>query len=253
MKRNQLVNYLDQLLKPELFQDLCPNGLQIEGGENIQKVAFAVSATLESIEEAIKWEADALITHHGVFWSYQKGKPVTGSWGRRIRQIIKKDINLISYHLPLDGHQEYGNAAQLAKKLELNSIEPFGEYKKSIIGAKGQFKYPIMVENLTQRLEKTLDHPIIVSTPNNKDFIETIGIITGGANNDWIQASQAGLDAYLTGEISEYNWHDAKEEGISYFACGHHATERYGVLALKDLIAKEFKLETLFIDSDNPA
>lgn len=252
--RADLLEFLNDYLKIEEFQDYGPNGLQIEGREKLQNIAFSVSATLESIESAIDWGADTLIVHHGLFWGHQGSRPIIGPWGKRVLKLIKNNINLVAYHLPLDAHSEVGNAAQIAKKLGMLEQKPFGEYKKQPLGVQAVFPKPLSAHELSSLLEKLLNHPIIHSFPKNKSFISSMGIITGGANNQWEEALNLNLDAYLTGEISEYNWHDAQEAGIHYFAGGHHATERFGVLALMDLVSRQFQeLKTIFIDSPNPA
>jgi len=251
--REDLINYLNTLLGPQDFEDYAPNGLQIEGTAQLKKMAFAVSATQDSIQKALDWGADALIVHHGIFWKHQGAKPVTGAWGQRVRLCVKNDLNLIAYHLPLDGHHEIGNAASLAKKMGLIELTPFAQYKKRPLGIKAKFSTPVSVKDLAQKLKTLLNHNIIVSTNDENSLIHSIGIITGGANNEWEEALKDGLDAYLTGEISEYNWHDAKEAGVHYFAAGHHATERFGIMALMDFVANRFNLQVEFFDSENPA
>lgn len=253
ISRSDLLAYYHQLLTPELFEDYAPHGLQIEGVERVKKIAFAVSATHDSIDQAIAWGADALVVHHGVLWKYQAARPLTGAWGERLKKCIKADLNLIAFHLPLDSHLEVGNAAALARELELNEIEPFGQYKRQFLGVKAKLKSPQSVSEFSKTLEKTLNHQILTAVMDTNKTISTIGIITGGANNDWVQAFDLGLDAYLTGEISEYNWHDAREAGIAYFAGGHHATEKFGPQALMKKTQTDLKLEVAFFDSHNPA
>lgn len=251
---SQLHNYFNQILKPELFDDYCPNGLQISGKETIKKIAFAVSATKSSIKEAAEWGADALIVHHGVFWKYQSARPIVGPWGERIKQCIQNDMNLFAYHLPLDGHLEIGNAASVAHLLNLSDIAPFGEYKKTYLGVKGKFSEAVKASDLKLKLSEILSHTIIHASPDDDQMISSIGIITGGANNEWTMSISEEVDAYLTGEISEYNWHDAIEAGIHYFAGGHHATEKFGIQSLmKEIKSKYPALETMFFDSNNPA
>lgn len=249
--KSELIKYFSALLSPETFDDYAPNGLQIEGTEKISKIAFAVSATQDSIKKAIAWGAHALVAHHGVIWKYQGGRPITGAWGERIKICVKNDLNLFAYHLPLDAHLEVGNAVSLARQLGLKNITPFGPYKKQFLGAKGEFDSPLSGSDLRARLETILSHKIIHADAGT--MIKSIGIITGGANNDWSQALSDGLDAYLTGEISEYNWHDSQEAGIHYFAGGHHATERPGIMALMERSEKDLKIEVKFFDSENPA
>ena len=253
MKRSELDTYLNDILKPNLFSDYGPNGLQVEGSETISKIAFAVSATKHSIEEAIHKGADTLIVHHGLFWKFHGVRTITGSFAKRIKPLIENQINLFGYHLPLDAQIEFGNAASIAKTLELENIEAFGDYKGSPTGVMGNFNTSIHVEDLRKKLQETLKHDILVSKPALKDKITSIGIITGGANGGWIEASKKGLDAYLTGEMSEHDWNEAQEEGIVMFAGGHHATERLGIQALMNKLQVELNLETFFIDSPNPA
>ncbi len=249
----QLHQYINQLLSSAQFEDYCPNGLQVEGKKEIKKIAFAVSATQESIDSAIQWGADALVVHHGIFWKYAGARPVTGAWGERVKRLIKNDINLYGYHLPLDAHIEVGNAATLARLIDLTELAPFGEYKRQPLGVKGIFKTPLQAKDLKSKLEGILSHEVKLATPDENANIRTMGIITGGANNEWTEAMKAGLDSYLTGEISEYNWHDAKEAGIHYFAGGHHATEKFGIQSLMKKIELALKLDCRFFDSLNPA
>ncbi len=251
--KSELIKYFSGLLTPENFDDYAPNGLQIEGCEDVQKIAFAVSATQDSIKKAIEWGAHALVAHHGVIWKYQGGRPITGAWGERIKLCVKNDLNLFAYHLPLDAHLEVGNAVSLARELGLKKITPFGPYKKQFLGAKGEFENSLSGSELKTKLEITLSHLIVHADPGEEKKIKSIGIITGGANNEWSQALSDGLDAYLTGEISEYNWHDSQEAGVHYFAGGHHATERPGIKSLMERTKKDLKVEVKFFDSENPA
>ncbi len=251
--RMALQDYFQKILTPENFEDYAPNGLQVEGKEKIARLAFAVSATQDSIAHAKAWGADALVVHHGIFWKHQGPRTVTGAWGERVKSLVKDDMNLFAYHLPLDGHAEIGNAVALGNKIGLVELSPFALYKRQPMGAKGKFSSPLSATDLKKKLESVLQHPVILATPDENHPIASLGIITGGANNEWTEAMKDGLDAYLTGEISEYNWHDAKEAGIHYFAGGHHATERFGVLALMDKVKAELKLDCEFFDSQNPA
>jgi dinuclear metal center YbgI/SA1388 family protein len=247
-------NYLRLLLTPELFDDYAPNGLQIGGKKDIARLAFAVSATKDSIRKAIDWKADAFIVHHGIFWKHQGARTITGAWGERVKLCVKHDLNLIAYHLPLDAHPEVGNAVVLANEIGLTNLSPFGLFKKQPLGTKGTFSSPPSAKDLKVKLEKLLHHNIILASADEDSPVRTMGIITGGANNEWVKSLDENLDAYLTGEISEYNWHDAIEAGIHYFAGGHHATERPGIKALMAKVKTDFpELEVNFFDSDNPA
>lgn len=255
IQRNKLVQYLNETLNIDSYNDYGPNGLQIEGSETIQKIAFAVSATQDSISKAIALEADALIVHHGLFWKFHGPKTITGAFSKRVSPLIKNNINLIGYHLPLDGHIELGNAASIAKKLELIDITPFGDHKGMPTGVKGTFPNPVCPSQLSSHLQDILKHSVIHNNPTSQN-IRTIGIITGGANSEWIKAKEQGLDAYLTGEISEHDWHESAEDNIHYYAGGHNATEQFGVQELMKNIHETFNkeaLELFFIPSSNPA
>lgn len=255
IRANELKLYLNDLLNITQFSDYGPNGLQIEGRTEIDKIAFAVSATKDSIEKAIVFGAHALIVHHGLFWKFHGVRTLTGPFAKRVLPLVRNEINLFGYHLPLDAHPRLGNAAQIALKLSLLEKQPFGDHKGAPTGISGNFKEAIPSDELKTQLEKILNHNVLHSDPGDKK-ISSIGIITGGANGDWVHCIKEGIDAYLTGEMSEHDWNEAKEAGIHFYAGGHHATERFGVLALKEHIETTFGLDsshTLFIDSDNPA
>lgn len=252
--QQNIVSYLNQLLTPEMFEDYAPNGLQIEGKKELIRLAFAVSATQDSMQKAVQWGADGLVVHHGIFWKHQGARTITGGWGERVKICVKNDLNLFAYHLPLDAHAEVGNAVALANEIGMTNLRPFALYKRQPMGTKGEFTSPLTAKDLKARLEKTLNHNVILATPDENKPIRSMGIITGGANNEWPEAMKEGLDAYLTGEISEYNWHDTIEAGIHYYAGGHHATERFGIIALMNKIKTQFPdMETRFFDSENPA
>ncbi|MDA8792502.1 Nif3-like dinuclear metal center hexameric protein [Bacteriovoracaceae bacterium] len=251
-----LENIFNDLLHANSFKDYGPNGVQVASSPFCSSILFAVSSDQTTIDYAIKHNFDTIVVHHGLFWTYQGAKPIKGFHGERIKKLIRNNINLIAYHLPLDGHDKVGNAATLAKKLNLTNIEPFGEYKGSLVGVKGEFEKPIKPLQFKGQLEKSV-RPIIFHASPSTDKIKNIGIVTGGANEYWKQAKEEGLDAFLTGEISEYNYFEAIENNIHYFACGHHATEKYGVQALKSHLiknySKSFKFHQLkFFDSKNP-
>jgi dinuclear metal center YbgI/SA1388 family protein len=251
--RQTLNHYFQKILTPENFSDYCPNGLQIEGTEDISKIAFAVSATQESIQKAIELKVQALVVHHGLFWKFHGARTITGSQAKRIKPLIVSDINLFAYHLPLDAHPEVGNAISVGNLIGLKKTSPFGDYQGSATGVCGTLKKPQSASELKKLLEKKLSHKVMLSTPSAKAKISTVGIITGGANSDWKLASRQGLDAYITGEMSEHDWHDAKEAGIHMFAGGHHATEKWGIQNLMKKVAKDLKIKCNFIDSENPA
>ncbi|MAX65862.1 MAG: Nif3-like dinuclear metal center hexameric protein [Bacteriovoracaceae bacterium] len=250
-----LVDYLNKLLNIYDYQDYGPNGLQIQGKSEIKKIAFAVSATKDSIAKAVEIKADMLIVHHGLFWKFHGPRAIKGSFYRRVAPLIKHDINLLGYHLPLDGHMEYGNAASLAKKIGLTSLLPFGDHKGMPTGVKGKFSQGVSPKELIKRLSEVLEHPIMHSAPND-EIIKSMGIITGGANSDWRLCLSENLDSYLTGEMSEHDWNEAQEDNIHYFAGGHHATEKFGVQELMKHLHEKYtdnELEYFYIPSQNPA
>lgn len=253
MHRDDLNRYFNELLNPASFEDYCPNGLQIEGSESIRKIAFAVSATHDSITQAADLGADTLVVHHGLFWHFHGTRTLTGSFAKRIFPLVKHNINLFAYHLPLDAHPEVGNAAILGQLIDCHQQSPFGDYKGNPTGIEGLLEQPLSAKKLALKLHSVLNHDVIIASPDENQLIESIGIITGGANSDWALAQKAGLDAYITGEISEHDWHESQENGIHMFAGGHYATEIFGVLALMQKIQMHFHLECIFIDSDNPA
>ncbi len=251
--RDDLTRWLDRYLEVDRYEDAALNGLQLEGRERIARIAFAVSADRKTIEEAVSRGADALIVHHGLLWRFHGARRLVGPYARRLFPLIQNRVNLYGYHLPLDGHLEVGNAAVLAHKLDLIDIEPFGAYRGVTVGVKGRFPVPPTPWMLKAQLETILHHPVILATPDPQAEIGTVGIITGGASGEWRQAYEAGLDAYLTGEIKEHDWFESQEAGIHMFAGGHHATESFGIQALMEKVVETFRIEGLFIPSTNPA
>ena len=256
IKTKELVKDLNKYLCIYDYNDYGPNGLQVEGKDEVNTIAFAVSATQYSINKAIELGADMLIVHHGLFWQFHGTRTITGAFAKRVKPLIEKEINLVGYHLPLDAHMEVGNAKGVADKIELTNLNPFGDHKGMPTGVRGKLKNPCNAREFAKKLEEVLDHKVILSTFDEEAKVETIGIITGGANSDWIQAQRLGLDAYLTGEISEHDWHEAKEGGIHFFAGGHNATEQFGVQNLMKYIYDKYqdqKPELFYIPSENPA
>ncbi len=238
--------YCTEHLNPTAFNDYCPNGLQVEASQNIQRIVSGVTASLALIKAAQAQQADALLVHHGYFWKGEPS-PLTGMKGRRIQHLMQSGISLIAYHLPLDAHPTLGNNACLGQRLGFSG-EPIAP-KSLIWGA--TLAESISTAEITERLQHELQRtPTVIDTQRS---IRRIAWCTGGAQNYIEQAAAAGYDAYISGEISEKTQHQAQELGISYFAAGHHATERYGVQALGEQLAKQFSLQHTFIDSDNPA
>jgi dinuclear metal center YbgI/SA1388 family protein len=253
IQRPALESYFSALLRPEGFKDYGPNGLQVEGAPTITRIAFAVSATAESVAGAVAAGAQALVVHHGLFWKFHGARPLVGPFAKRIFPLVRHQINLFAYHLPLDAHPELGNAAMLGKGIGLNDLEPFGDCNGAPTGVKGRLEQPLDAAHLQKRLETLLQHPVLLASSERAGAIQSIGIITGGANSDWKLAAAEGLDAYITGEMSEHDWHESREAGVTMFAGGHHATERLGIKALMARVQEDFAVDCRFLDSENPA
>lgn len=251
MKNTQLEQIINEKLSPQLVKDYAPNGLQVEGKLEVQSIVTGVTASQALIEKAIERKADALLVHHGYFWKGEP-EPIRGMKGNRIRALIKNDINLFGYHLPLDIHPELGNNAELARLLDIQ-VEGGLEGHPQSVAMFGQLKHPVTGEELAQRINQALNRsPLHIAPENSEKIIETVGWCTGGGQ-DYIElAAKHGLDAFISGEISERTTYTAREMDIHYFAAGHHATERYGVKALGEWLAKEHGLDVEFVDIDNP-
>ena len=248
--RTELLAYLDGLLEPGRFQDYSPNGLQVAGSETIERIVTGVTACQALIDAAIEVKADTIIVHHGYFWRGES-QTVTGIKQQRLKKLLANNINLIGYHLPLDAHPELGNNVQLARLL---GIEIDGRIRGSgdpAIALCGTLPSPVSLECFSEKVSQVLDRPALTISGHDRP-ISTIGWCTGAAQGYIQQAAELGLDAFMSGEISEQTTHLARELGIHYIAAGHHATERYGVKALGDTIAKNWPVSVQFIDIDNP-
>lgn len=248
VERGTLVNHLQALLEVDRFKDYGPNGLQVEGRAEVRKVVTGVTASLALIEAAIAEGADALIVHHGLFWRGQDGR-VTGWMRQRLGQLLAHDINLLAYHLPLDAHASLGNNAQWGQRLGLVAEGRFGDQDIGFIGAVPE---ALSLQALAERTQQAMGRaPVVV--PGDGRPLRRVAWCSGGAQGHFEQAIAAGADAFLTGEISEPQAHCARETGVAFLACGHHASERYGVQALGDHLATRLGLQHTFIDVPNPA
>ncbi len=246
-----LLSALDDLLQPARFKDYGPNGLQVEGKAEVRRIVSGVTASLALIEAAVAAQADAIFVHHGLFWRGQPGT-VTGWMKQRLALLLRHDINLYAYHLPLDAHPTLGNNAQLGVQLGLEGMGCFGDNSLGFLGQRtdgGQFD---SAQALAAHIEKQLNRPPVL-IPSAKAAIKKIAWCTGGAQTYFEAAIAAGADAFITGEISEPQAHYARECGVAYIACGHHASERYGAPAVAGHVAAQLGLEHRFIDVDNPA
>jgi dinuclear metal center YbgI/SA1388 family protein len=245
---NEIVAYANALLEIDRFKDYAPNGLQIEGKANVKKIVTGVTASLALVEAAIEQGADMLLVHHGYFW---KGENpcIVGGKGRRITALIKNEISLAGYHLPLDAHPEFGNNACLARLL---GITAEGAMDEQGVGNYGVLDQAVSLQDFEERVAKVLGRqPLVIRAGEHP--IKRIAWCSGGAQKYIETASSLGVDAYLSGEISESTVHTSRESGVHYIAAGHHATERYGIQALGEHLADHFVLEYEFIDIDNPA
>lgn len=248
--RSELLSYLHNYLACSEFSDYAPNGLQVEGIDSVQRLCTAVTASADVIKTAVECRADALLVHHGFFWRAEE-PCIVGMKKTRIALLLEHNINLLAYHLPLDCHGEVGNNFCLAKQfnIEVLSRHPVGGNRDLLWF--GKLAKPLTASSWQAQLSKALDRkPLIVEGGNH--LISQVAWCSGGAQDLIEQAAQLGADAYLSGEISERTFYQAKELGINYFACGHHATERLGVQALGAHLASKFNLTHRFIDSENP-
>lgn len=248
IQRQDLERSLHQTLDVGLFQDYGPNGLQVEGKPEIRKIVTGVTASLALIEAAIEAQADAILVHHGLFWKGQDGT-VRGWMKQRLQKLLQHDINLYGYHLPLDAHATMGNNAQLGKLLGFTASEQrFGKQQLGWLGT-----CPAQtLGTLNAHIAETLDRST-TCIGNPDASIDTVAWCSGGAQGYFEDAIAAGAQVFITGEISEPQAHYARECGVAFIACGHHASERYGVQAVGAWLAQEYGLEHQFIDIDNPA
>jgi dinuclear metal center YbgI/SA1388 family protein len=239
----------DALLEPEKFRDYGPNGLQVEGDREIQLLVSGVTASRALIEAAVASNADAIVVHHGLFWRGQDGR-VTGWMRERLRLLLAHGIHLFAYHLPLDAHAELGNNAQLARVLGLQTDGRFGEQNLGFLGSGAQaWAGP---QALADHVAQTLGRSV-TCVGGSDGPVRRVAWCTGGAQNYFEAAIALGVDAFITGEISEPQAHLARETGVAFLACGHHATERYGAQALAEHVAQNLGLQHRFIEIDNPA
>jgi dinuclear metal center YbgI/SA1388 family protein len=246
-----LESELDDLLEAEGIPDYCPNGVQVEGRPEVQRLVTAVSASRELFTRAIDLEADAVLVHHGILWNAAAPQRLVGSHRERVRLLIENDLSLLAYHLPLDRHMELGNAAQLARLLGLDDLEPFAAFQGVSVGVCGVFREPVDAEELAGRVAAACKREPQVFAGRGR-LVSSVGIVTGGAQRDFHEAVAAGLDAFITGEASEWVMHQAAEDGVHYLAAGHYASERFGVQAVGRWLETEHGLDVVFVDLPNP-
>lgn len=255
-----LEQHINTLLNATAFNDYCPNGLQVDGGQAIHKIITGVTACEALIDKAIERNAQAILVHHGYFWKGEPA-PLTGMKGKRVRKLMQHGISLLAYHLPLDSHPTLGNNAQLAQALGLTLSAPLYPEEKNPVGNIAILETPISALTLYQRIITALQRePLYISStyndkgesvPTDTKLYYKIGICTGGAEDMIEQAFSQGCDAYISGEISERTTHIVRELGIDYFSAGHHATEKGGIMALGEELKDSLKLDISFIDIKN--
>ena len=244
MQIDELSHFCDDFLDAGGFEDYCPNGLQVEGGRPVRRLVTGVTACLALIDAALAENADAILVHHGFFWKGEP-QPLTGVKGRRIRRLMQADVSLLAYHLPLDAHPVVGNNAELGRVMGWlttgqQDLMWLGETPQTVSAAE-------LMERIGDRLDAS---PLLIEGGDHP--VRRLAWCSGAAQSMITQAAAQGVDAFVSGEISEQTVHLARELGIHYIAAGHHATERFGVQALGELLADRFGLEHLFIDIDNP-
>ena len=246
----EIIQWCDETLNTHEFKDYAPNGLQIEGRSDVQKILCAVTASQEAIEAAIAQNADLLLVHHGYFW---KGEPypITGMRGKRIKSLIQHDISLVGYHLPLDSHPSLGNNAAIAELLQLENLQALDPSERHPIGNIGFLKHAMSATEFRDYLTARLGFNTI-HLPAEKNQIQKVGFCTGAAQDFIGKAAEQGCDAFISGEVSERTYYEAKELDVHYYACGHHATERYGVQRLAKAISEQFNIEYSYFELNNP-
>ncbi|MCV9877939.1 type 2 GTP cyclohydrolase I [Brenneria izbisi] len=247
MRNKDLEKLINQLLSVEMFQDYAPNGLQVEGRDEVQRIVTGVTASQALLDAAVDHQADAILVHHGYFWK-NESPVISGMKRHRLKTLLVNDINLYGYHLPLDAHPQLGNNAQLAALLDINvlgMVEPLVPY--------GELAQPMSSDAFCRRLENRLGRSVLHCGDNAPQQIQRIAWCSGGGQGFIEQAARFGVDAFITGEVSEQTIHIAREMRLNFFAAGHHATERGGIRALGEWLAQHHHLDVTFIDIPNPA
>ena len=251
ISNKMLLSYLNSLLKPESIKDYCPNGMQVQGKKDINKLVSGVTASEALIDVAIAENADALFVHHGYFW---KGEDpcIKGMKHTRLKKLITHDINLFAYHLPLDIHPELGNNVQLANLLGINVLGGLENDSPTSVALKGKFEANLGIQDVAQRIESQLKRTPLVEA-SGPEQVSTVAWCTGGGQGYIDLAAEQGIDVFISGEVSEKTIHTARESNMHFIAAGHHATERYGAKAVGEHLAQQFGLDVTFVDIDNPA
>jgi len=246
-----LVQLLNSELASSTIKDYCPNGLQVEGKPQIKKVVTGVTASQKLLDAAIAVNADAIVVHHGYFWKGEASE-ITGMKKRRLQSLLRHDISLLAYHLPLDVHATLGNNAQLGKLLGLSNIRPLTTVEPRGVVMMGDIDAPVSAAEIATQLQQLLGREPLLHTAGAAT-VKTLAWCSGGGQGYIQAAADAGADLFFSGEVSEQTIHCADELGIHFIAAGHHATERYGIQALGQWLAGQTGIEVCFIDVPNPA
>lgn len=257
VERNKLLSIIEEQLDSQAIKDYSPNGLQVEGSNVIRKIITGVTATQALIDCAIEKGADTILVHHGYFWKGE-ASVITGMKKQRLAKLLAHDINLVAYHLPLDIHPQLGNNAQLGKMLGLRDVKIVPDLKPHGIVMYGDLPHSLSHQAVNDRLSDILMPNHVVSVGHGEN-IRRLAWCTGGGQSFIDQVASISvqhsldIDAFVSGEISEQTTHSALEQGIDFFAAGHHATERYGIKALGEWLSQNYDLNVEFVDIDNPA
>ncbi|SNY51089.1 dinuclear metal center protein, YbgI/SA1388 family [Arsukibacterium tuosuense] len=252
LQRQQLASLLAELLQTERVRDYCPNGLQVEGRQDITRIVTGVTASQALVDAAIEWGADAILVHHGYFWK-NEAPEITGMKKKRLQALLANDINLFAYHLPLDIHLTLGNNAQLGKLLNAESITPLATVEPVGVLMQGEFSAAKSLSEIAALLQQQLNRDVLTHDAGSNKPVRKLAWCTGGGQGYIEQAAAAGADVFISGEVSEQTIHVSRELDIHFIAAGHHATERYGVKALGEYLGANYPVEVKFIDIDNPA
>lgn len=248
MNTEELDSYFRSILDMDIVSgiDSSMNGFQVDQcSKTVQKVAFAVDASLETFKRAVAWKADVLFVHHGLFWGFPVA--VTGNHYKRLSFLIENNLSLYAAHLPLDLDPVVGNNFGIAGQLGLEKLEPFGLYKGVKIGVSGILKQEKTIDEILSLLD-TDRREVLGILPFGKDKISTIAIVSGGATGEVSQAMEQEIDLYITGDVSHQTYHSCQEGGINMISCGHYLTETFGPKLLSEKLKKDTSIETLFID-----
>lgn len=252
MHRQQLLQLLHDRLQPDSIQDSAPNGLQVEGRAQIHRILTGVTASQALLEVAVKEQVDAVLVHHGYFWR-QQSPVVVGMQRQRLKTLLTHDLNLLAYHLPLDIHPQLGNNAQLACYLGIKAAVPLADCQPLGIVWQGELAVPLSGAEFAAQLQQQLGRSPLHCDPLTLPIIRRVAWCTGGGQSYILNAAAYGVDAFITGEVSEQTVHVAREMGLHFYAIGHHASERYGIKALGDWLAQQHGFAVQFVDIDNPA